>query len=197
MKITIEILETIKTQIGRRISNYLVKANKKKVKQMAKIKHQAKADALRVEVERLDKIIKKIEEKMDTEENTKTEDKVEPSAEDQVMEETKELETTGDASEASACDATKNNGGDVKEEKPATDDSVVEMSFDIGLRKLLCGEKVARKLWDGKYHLESYSPNHNSTLKAQFIIAADVDGKLDFWTPNMTDLTAGDWYIVD
>jgi len=91
-----------------------------------------------------------------------------------------------------------------------------EMTFGFAIEALKCGEKIARKGWNGKGMFVVYQkgypqgiPCNKQTADAWGLSEGDLficnpylqikcaDGSHSMWVPSINDLLAEDWTIVD
>lgn len=69
--------------------------------------------------------------------------------------------------------------------------------FELALRYLREGEKVARRGWNGRgQYIEMQSPDLRSKMTMPYLFIRTVDGSLVPWVASQTDLLGYDWCLV-
>jgi hypothetical protein len=72
-----------------------------------------------------------------------------------------------------------------------------ELNFGEALHQLKCGEKIARKGWNGAgIFLKLQRPDENSKMKQPYIYITPVGGEPVPWVASQPDLLEEDWQVV-
>lgn len=73
------------------------------------------------------------------------------------------------------------------------------MSFGHAYQAMLDGEKISNRTWDSKYlhHRYIYFSTDHTLCGVKSVIKVNTfEGDHIIWTPDLYDLSQGEWYIV-